>query len=443
MAHIYQDIEQETLRKNLLHLIHLRGMAFYGQLVTILTVYYGLDLFIRIGDMLWVTAGLVAFNLWVLYRYKSKAHMRDFELFAGLMVDVLAFTLQLFLSGGTSNPFISLYLLPVIIGAVLLKPLYAWIIAASTLGLYGVLSFFRQSYPAAHEHYGASSSGFDLHVHGMMIAYAIAACLVVFFVSRITTNLRDRDQELSRLQQQSAENAQIVRMGLLSAGAAHELGTPLTTMSVILKDWHDLSVPRKRVDQMADIKIMQSQVDRCKATITSILSTSGSMRGEGATATALRTFFEQTVSQWQSQNADVSLSLMIDLPDISVAADQVMSQTIVHILDNAVEAAGKVKPVFLKATTENDVLIMEIQDQGPGFLADIMMRIGEPYLSTKDKQGHVGRGLGLFSGHNLLRSLGGSLVVSNRLDTHGKVLGAQVVLKLPLDAIRLQDEIRN
>jgi two-component system sensor histidine kinase RegB len=439
MAHHSQDIEQETLRKNLLQLIHLRGMAFYGQLATILTVYYGFNLVIRIGEMLWVTAALVAFNVWALYRYKSKARISDFELFAGLMVDVVAFTAQLYLSGGTSNPFILLYLLPVIIGSVLLKPLYAWSIAASTLVFYAGLSFFRQSYPAAHEHHGGTSAGFDMHVHGMMIAYAMAACLVVFFVSRITANLRARDQELAQLQQQSAENAQIVRMGLLSAGAAHELGTPLTTLSVILKDWHDLSVPRKRAEQLADIQTMQAQLERCKAIITGILSASGSARGEGAMATSLRGFLEQTLGDWQNQNPDVILDAYLEVPEVSVAADRVMSQTLTHLLDNAVEAAGRDKTVVFMARVEADMLILAVDDEGPGFHPDILSRIGEPYLSTKDEAGRSGRGLGLFLGHNTLRSLGGQLIASNRASAGRKGPGARVELRLPLGAILLQE----
>ena len=436
----FQDIEQGTLRKNLLQLIHLRGMAFYGQLATILIVYYGFNLVIRIGEMLWVTAGLVAFNLWALYRYKSKARIGDFELFAGLMVDVLAFSAQLYLSGGTSNPFILLYLLPVIIGAVLLKPLHAWVIAASTLIFYAVLSFFRQSYPAAHEQHAGSASGFDMHVHGMMIAYAMAACLVVFFVSRITANLRTRDRELAQLQQQSAESAQIVRMGLLSAGAAHELGTPLTTLSVILRDWHDLSVPRKRADQLDDIRIMQAQLDRCKAIITGILSASGSARGEGAVSTSLVRFVTDAARDWQAQNPDIFVKVTIEVPDVPVAADRVMSLTLTHLLDNAVEAAGRDRAVYLTAGVEGDELTLTVEDEGPGFPADILARIGEPYLSTRDPPDRSGRGLGLFLGHNTLRVLGGALVASNRRDDRGQVIGARVDLRLPLASIRLNDE---
>jgi len=431
-----QTIEQETLRKNLLQLIHLRGMAFYGQLATILTVYYGLSLVIRIGEMLWVTAGLVTFNLWALYRYRSKARISEVELFCGLMVDVLAFTAQLYLSGGTSNPFISLYLLPVIIGAVLLRPLHAWIIAACTLILYAGLSFFRQSYPAAHEH--GTASGFDMHVHGMMIAYALAACLVVFFVTRITGNLRGRDAELAALRQQAAEQTQIMRMGLLSAGAAHELGTPLTTLSVVLRDWRDLSVPGKRAAQLADIDLMQAQVDRCKAIITGILSASGAARGEGAQASPLDAFVRQTLSDWQARHPDVRLDSRLELPALRVAAETVMEQTLVNLLDNALEAAGPHKPIRFSACLSAEDLCFVVSDDGPGFPAHILPRLGEPYLTSKAvPEAHNGRGLGLFLAHNTLRSLGGRLSARNRDRAETGTDGAEVALSLPLSAIRL------
>ena len=121
-------ISQNTNRKNLLQLLRLRLIAIFGQVVTILFVYYFLHIALPLTAMFVVLLLLVTVNCVSFYRYKFQKNISDKSLFIELLFDVLALTSQLYFSGGISNPFISLFLLQVIIGAILLRRIYAWLI---------------------------------------------------------------------------------------------------------------------------------------------------------------------------------------------------------------------------------------------------------------------------------------------------------------------------
>lgn len=240
-----------TNRKNLLQLLKLRTIAMICQVIVILIAHYFLEIELPIKQMFLVVAGLAALSLLSLFR----KNFSDKTLFLELIFDVLALTAQLYFSGGASNPFISLFLLQVIIGAILLRTAHAWIIAALTIICYIWLGFNQQE----HIHH------FHLHLQGMLISYVLAAVLLLVFITRISKNLRERDQ--------------MIRTAMLATSAAHELGTPLSTISVVVSDWKKMPLDNSMIK---DVKLIESQLGRCKKIISSILSDSGSKRVEEA-----------------------------------------------------------------------------------------------------------------------------------------------------------------
>jgi two-component system sensor histidine kinase RegB len=193
-----------------------------GQVAAIAVADVWLGISLPVWQMAAVIGFLVALNLTTLYRYASGAVITNAELFLDLLLDVATLTLQLYLSGGATNPFVSLFLLQAVLGAVLLRPWSSWMIVAVTSGCFVWLTFY-------YNEIGFSMLGqdpvqsrmFGLHTYGMFICFLLAAGLLVLFVTRIDHNLRDRDMRLAELRQQSAEEGHIVRMGLLASGAAH------------------------------------------------------------------------------------------------------------------------------------------------------------------------------------------------------------------------------
>jgi len=244
--------------------------------------------------MLLILLLLTIVNLISFYRYKFQKNISDKSLFFELLFDVVALTAQLYFSGGISNPFISLFLLQVIIGAILLQRIYAWMIASITFICYVWLSFNYQELHAFHHH--GNGDFFNLHLHGMLISYVLAAVLLLVFVTKIIKNLQDGDEEISLLKQQALQKEQVIRMGLLATGAAHELGTPLSTISVIIDDLKKMDLNK---NLMQDFNVIESQLIRCKKILSEILMDSKKERFEQARIAPIKEVFDALIKEWK------------------------------------------------------------------------------------------------------------------------------------------------
>lgn len=416
-------VQDTTNTKNLLLLMQLRWFAVGGQVVTIGLVPFAFGIALPLTQMAAVILFLVGLNIVSLLRQRNRSAITNTELFLELLLDVAALTVQLYLSGGASNPFISLFLLQVILGAVLLEAWSTWTLVAVTSGCFIGLTFSYREIAFPHRH---DVDFLNLHIQGMFICFLLAACLLVLFITRINRNLRARDAHLARLRQQSAEEDHIVRMGLLASGAAHELGTPLATLSVILNDWQRMPALAAEPDIVQDIADMQSQLARCKTIVTGILLSSGQARGEGTVRTTMRAFVDGVVEEWRGSRSPPRLDYDNRFgADTPIVSDTALKQIIVNLLDNALEASPSWVGVTLGRHT--DSVIISVSDAGGGFDETMLAEIGKPYRSSKNRPGG---GLGLFLVVNVARKLGGSVSAANR-----PAGGAVVDLTLPIAAL--------
>lgn len=414
--------------KNLQQLIQLRWIAVFGQVLTIEVVHYGMGIAIPIEPMLTVLGGLVAFNVLSLVRWRTGRHVTSAELLLALVVDVAALTAQLYLSGGATNPFVFLYLLQVSLSAVLLPPWATWTVLAITTGGFAGLALWAPPLALPLDHHLGMASPFML---GMLICFALNAALLVTFITRIVGNLRERDERLATLRQRAAEEDHIVRMGLLASGAAHELGTPLSTLDVILGDWRHLPQFNADVELAQDVAEMQTQVRRCKSIVTGILLSAGEARGESSSETTVSAFLGEVVQAWQLRRGFDGLAYRNHFgQDLPMVSDSALKQMIGNVLDNALDASPAA--VVFEATRANDALVLTVRDAGPGFAQPMLEQLGKPYQSSK---GRPGGGLGLFLVVNVARTLGGSVAARNLSGG-----GAEVRISLPLSAITLLEE---
>lgn len=411
-----------TNQENLNLLIQLRWIAVVGQVATIAFVELWLGVSLPLAEMAAVVLFLVGLNLVSLVRYRRRQSVTNTELFLELLLDVAALTVQLYLSGGALNPFISLYLLQVILGAILLEAWSVWTLVALTSACFVLLTAFYRPILLPHVHDG---SFLNLHVQGMFISFLLAACLLVLFITRITRNLKARDARLADLRRQAAEEDHIVRLGLLASGAAHELGTPLATLSVILGDWRQMPAVIRDPGMADELEEMLAQLDRCKTIVSGILISSGEARGEGTVRTSVREFFDRLAEGWSLARSPEILRFVNDVaPDLPMLSDRAVRQIVFNLLDNALEASPS--HVELHVTVAEAELVVTIRDRGAGFDDDVLARLGHPYVSTKQRPG---AGLGLFLVANVARKLGG------RLEARNTPVGAVVCLALPLSAV--------
>jgi two-component system, sensor histidine kinase RegB len=422
------NVEFAAGHKNMLQLIELRWIAVIGQVTTIAAAILIFGIELPLLPMLQVLACLIAFNVASHLRWHERRPVSNSEMFMALLVDVASLTVLLYLSGGITNPFAFLYLLQVILSAVLLEALWTWTIVLITIACMAGLAMYAQPLALPFDHARGIAS---LYIQGLLVCFALNAALLVMFISRISDTLREKAAQLAALRQQAVEEEHIVRMGLLASGAAHELGTPLATVSVILGDWKRMPQFRNDPDLLGEITEMQTQLQRCKAIVSGILLSAGEARGESAVRTTVRSFLDGVVSSWRGsrQVASFQYNNRI-LEDRPVASDSALKQTIDNLLDNALEASPDW--VGLDAMIEDGILHVMVTDRGPGFAPGMLGQIGKPYQSTKAKPG---RGLGLFLAVNVVRKLGGSVVAANRAEG-----GAQVSLRLPLASIELEEE---
>jgi two-component system sensor histidine kinase RegB len=416
-----------TGRDNLLQLIQLRWIAVIGQILTIVFVHAVLHIRLPLAPMAAVLACLVILNLVSLERRRSLPRISDGEMLSGLMLDTAALTALLYLSGGATNPFVFLYPLQVILGAVLLRPRSTWTMVAVTSCCFAGLTLYYRPLQLPQ---GGVAELFGLHVLGLLICFVLDASLLVVFMSRINRNLRSRDKRLADLRQRAAEEDHIVRMGLLASGAAHELGTPLATLSVVLGDWQEMALFWQDPERLQELGDMQAAVERCKTILTGILLSAGEARGESPVLTTVAGFVDELVADWRARTGAPLQYRKEFAEDLQIVSDSALKQVIANVLDNALEASPQW--VGLTVAHDGETLSLTVRDRGPGFAAEMLERFGKPYQSSK---GRPGGGLGLFLVVNVARKLGGRVAADNPAGG-----GARVTLQLPLAALRIEDE---
>jgi two-component system sensor histidine kinase RegB len=425
------NVEHAASRMNMVQLIQLRWFAVIGQVTTIAIVSIALRIPLPLPQMLMVLACLIAFNIGSQLRWHEGRPVSNRELFLALLVDVGSLTAQLYFSGGAANPFAFLFLLQVILSAMLLETRSTWIMVWITSACLAGLSMWSAPLTLPPDN---ARGFFSLYVQGMVICFILNASLLVVFITRISRNLRAGDAQLADLRQRAVEEEHIVRMGLLASGAAHELGTPLATLSVILGDWRRMPEFSRNPDLLEEIMEMEAQLQRCKAIVSGILLSSGEARGESSGRTTLRTFLDKLAEEWRSSRPVVTFVYENRIEqDLPVAFDTTLKQMIFNLLDNALDASPQW--LSLEAARQGDTLVLVVKDAGAGFAPEMLTNFGKPYQSSKGKPGG---GLGLFLVVNVSRALGGRVSARNRPDG-----GAMVQLTLPLAAITLGQEKRH
>lgn len=407
----------DTMADNMRQLVQLRWLAVAGQLVTILIVRFGFGVELPLPMMLGVVAFLALANLATLISLPRR-HVTNFEMTAALIVDMLALAVQLYLSGGATNPFSLLFLVQVVLGAILLDRWSAWllVVAATVSNVFLAMHYRPLLFP---RDVGRDTA--DLYMLGGWLAFGLAALLLTLFIARISSNLRARDTYLAELRRRAVEEEGIVRMGLFASSAAHELGSPLATLSVILGDWRRVPAIAKDPELSDELREMQAQVGRCKGIVGDILRSAGEPRGEAMARQYAVTFLERVSADWRAAYPETSLILDYASAGAStLTAEPALRQAVWNLLENA--ASVSPQAIELAAELRGDLLTIAVRDQGPGFDVDQLAGVGEPLVSRKG----AGHGLGLFLASNVARQLGGCLTAANSPSG-----GAEVRIELP------------
>lgn len=399
-------------------LVALRGIAAAAQLITLAVVWEILELKLDWQPMLLTIATLVTINLFSWLRLRNKTRVSNPELFAQLSVDVIALTILLYYGGGSTNPFVSLYLLPLVIASATLTPRYTWGMAALTAACYSLLMVYYIPLPHIHHN---EDDAFNIHVMGMWLGFVISAVVVAYFVVQMAQAVRSRDEMLARVREEILRNERIVALGTQAAGAAHEMGTPLSTMAVVIGELqHDMR-PDTQPALRDSLAILDEQVRGCKRILDKIMA-----NAQDSGATLLQPGNEliaEVLDEWQLLRPAAQYHYHSNgvqpIPRIDV--DVTLRAALMNLLNNAADAS--LLAIEIRADWDTENFMLEIHDQGAGLSEEAVLNAGSAFFTTKIK----GRGLGLFLANATIERMGGTVRLFNREEG-----GATTVLTLPI-----------
>ncbi|MFM6972626.1 MAG: sensor histidine kinase [Alphaproteobacteria bacterium] len=419
-----QKINFATNKNNLKQLLFLRLLAI---LVEIFTIFF-VDIFLKISlplPLIFATIFLqLIFFCLSCYRY-FKVSITDFSLFLELIFDVLFFSILIYLSNGISNPFISLFLLQIIIAIIVLKPLFSWLITILTFISYIFLTKFSYqinflNLQNDHHH------GYGLHLQGMLINYLILAILLMIFIGKIIKNIRIGQNEIHKLQQQALKLKQIEEMALFTTNSAHRLGSPLTTIAIILADLKNIFLLKNQnFDQknlVNEIEFMEKQIAKCKNILSEILSNSSKSRLEEMPLENLQKASQNLIKKWQDEKNFYDFEVNYNFTKLpNFIFDEALNLAIYNVFDNAFNARKKMIKINFFSDDKN--LKIEVFDDGLGFNKEMLKKIGNFKVPSK-----TGSGLGLYLTILTIEKIGGNLLIEN-LKNHG----SKVTILIPLN----------
>ncbi len=387
---------------NLRSLLIIRSLVIVGQL---LLLWYLGDKDISAGALTglqYTVAVLAGLTLLSFIRLRMGWPITDAEYFAQLIVDVCGLSVFLYFSGGANNPFVSYYLIPVVISAAVLGRHFTWILALLSLAAYSALLFYYLPLPLfTPPHHGHTP---NIHVAGMWVNFVISIALITWFVVGMAASLRRQEQDQVEEREDQLRNEQVLAVAGLAAGTAHELGTPLTTMTVLLEELQE-----KQPDNR-DLQLLQEQLGRCR-TILEKLSKTAQLSDVGETRRVDSADYMAVVfDQWQLIRPDATATFMIagrgQSPMIDV--ELTLGQAIENLLNNAANAWPK--DIQVELDWSDSELMISIADQGPGISAKLMQQIGKPII----REGGRGMGLGLLLSHATINRYRGRIELQNR-----------------------------
>ncbi len=405
-------------------LFWLRIVAIASQALVVAGVHEGLGIALPLGPLAVAISALAAWNAFVLWRLRRASSVSHGEVALNFALDIAAFTSVIYLTGGPTNPFVSLYLVPIALAATSLPASYAWILGILCGAGYSLLLARHVPLPSVHGRFGGD---FDLHVVGMWINFLVAAALILFFVARMARLLRARDRELAFMREAALRDQQIVALGTLAAGTAHELNTPLSTLMLLVEELQETTVDPEHKRQLHG---MNEQIELMNRRLNAIAKRVGAERSEGARWVGVRTFLEKVIAEWSDAHPAITVKVSYDLsePELSIVAEATIEQAIRSVLDNAAHAtrSNRRSEIEVRARCGDGRLAIAVLDNGVGVDPALRSEIGVRVLSTKDH----GLGIGLLLSRAALQRFGGDLKLLSR-----PAGGVEARIDLPLKGL--------
>ena len=401
-------------------LIKLRWVAVVGQVITVLITVFAFKIHLPALGIIATTISVTAVsNLLLMYwfspaRGPHKWAPSSVVLGIVLLLDLFSLTTLLFVTGGPNNPFAVFFFVNVSLSALVLNRNWAW-----GLNVMSILCF--AGLLIEHQHIDQLDIGLDsilsrgivsLQHLGLMVAFATCSSVIVYFMTRLTAELQQQQFAVRKAEELKARYQKIEALETLAAGAAHELATPLSTIAIVAKDVeqafekHPPNFPGAD-DVIEDVRLIRSQLDRCRGILDRMSSHAGESIGEQMQMVSMDELLDRCLDGLIDEQR-----VRVRLPDdastwmVTVPVDA-LSQAIRGLIKNAFDADRSGQAIEVAVTRQGEQARIEVKDFGPGMPEEILQRISEPFFTTKAPG--KGMGLGVFLAINVLKSFDGTV----------------------------------
>ena len=413
--HPHRNVRLDTL-------VRLRWLAIIGQSTAVLVVYYGLDFDLPI----YACVAAIILAAWLNVALRLRFHMTqrlEPDRAAWLLAfDIAELAVLLFLTGGLQNPFAFLFLGPVLLSATALPPRFTLMLGGFAVACATVLVFVHYPLPWDSEDPLQLP---PIYMMGVWMCILLAIGFIGVYAWQITEESRQLSDALAATELVLAREQHLSQLDGLAAAAAHELGTPLSTISVIARELERaIAADAPHGD---DVRLLREQAKRCRDILAKLTELSAG--GEPFDRMRLTALIEEVVAPHRNFGVTIDVITPSDRAAEPVGArNPAILYGLGNLLENAIDFAHD--RVLVDAKWDEDSVAVTISDDGPGFAPEILTRIGEPYVTSR--QHHLndtgeeptGLGLGFFIAKTLLERSGATLSFENRaIPERGAVVG--------------------
>lgn len=426
------DGQDDILALRLATLVRIRWLAIAGQTAAVLFVHFLLEFEMLFLPALLVIGASVWLNLFLRFRYPGNVRWRGRAVTAFLAFDILQLSLLLYLTGGIQNPFAMLLVVPVVISAATQKardvvPLLGLATICASL-----LVLFHQPLP------WVAPDGLTLPFQlkgGIWVALMCAMGFTTIYTYRVADESRKLSDALAATEIVLQREQHVTNLDGLATAAAHELGTPLATISLVSKEMmRELEEGSPLYD---DAVLLKSQADRCREILKKIASLS-SEEDENIARMSVRLLLEEVAAPYNDGPVTLTIDLASEPPSPVMRRNSAILHGVGNLLENAMDFADT--RVDFRAEWSEEQVVLTIEDDGPGFPPGVLERIGDPYISNRtlsQQDSGGGLGLGLFIAKTFLERSGALLRFENRINRG--IVGARVTVEWEREVFERQE----
>jgi two-component system sensor histidine kinase RegB len=402
--------------------VRLRWLAITGQSAAVVGAQFGLGLPLPFGWCFLVIAASSWLNLGLRIRFPASYRLSDDSAALLLAFDILQLAALLFLTGGLQNPFSLLFLAPVLISATALPPERTLALGLLAIGLATLLALVHRPLPWFAD--GRLELPF-LYISGVWTAILLGTAFTGVYAWKVAEETRQLAQALAATELVLAREQHLSQLDGLAAAAAHELGTPLGTIMVVTQELTRQLGATASPAIRDDLNLLRDQVDRCRGILAKLTSLESDEAGFLETVT-LSHIVEELVEPQRAMGIELDVTSRGEGPEPACRRNPGIMFGLGNIVDNGVDFAKSRVVIEARWTLERVSLV--IRDDGPGFSSEVLLRAGEPYVTTRrpdrsqqdpgDTVG-AGLGLGLFIAKTLIERSGAQLALSNAPEAAG------------------------